>query len=78
MPKDPINPITPGGRGGQSARIRLTTHVDPLGVKIARTYFLTFPKHAQNTKDFLAYDRFYTVRHFVPPLRVTVVRNPCM
>ena len=36
-----------GGGGAQSARIKFTTRVDPLGVKIARPYFLTFPKYAQ-------------------------------
>ena len=41
-----INPFIRGG-GALRARITFTAHFDPLGVKIARRYFWTFPKHAQ-------------------------------
>ena len=39
------NPFIRGG--ALRARITFTARFDPLGVKIARRYFWTFPKHAQ-------------------------------
>ena len=33
--------------GAQSTWIMFTSRVDPLGFKIARRYFWTFPKHTQ-------------------------------
>ena len=41
-----LNPITHGG-GAIIARIVFNTQFDPEGVKIARWYFMTFPKYAQ-------------------------------
>ena len=40
-----LNPITHGG-GAIIARIVFNAQFDPEGVKIARWYFMTFPKYA--------------------------------